>query len=62
MESKWVGGKIRQKTVGCLGRKDILSKNEVIDKLVMRLNAYTQRVKALDLAKDIDADWHKSMG
>lgn len=61
-ESKWENGKIRQKTVGCLGRKDILIKNGEIDKLVTKLNTFTQKVKALDLAKDIEADWHKSYG
>ena len=60
--SRWVNGKIKQKTIGCLGRKDILIKGGEIDKLVVKLNAYTQKVKAIDLAKDIDADWHKKYG
>lgn len=61
-ESKWIEGKIKQRTIACLGRKDILIEKGEIDKLTERLAAYAKRVKLIDLARDLGADWSKEYG
>ena len=60
VDNKRIGGKVRQVVRANFGRVEDLDK--VIPDVVEKLSKFTHKLRVLDLAKDIKADWVKEYG
>jgi len=60
VDNKRVGGHVRQVTTANFGRVEDL--DEVIPDVVEKLSKFSRKLRVINLAKDIKADWEKEYG